>query len=248
MDPLTRILLALLCLMAAQASAEPIDWRRGDQLVIVRTADWPATTGTLQRFEKRGIGWRRVGAPVPIVVGRNGSAWGLGLHGRPVDGPEKREGDGKAPAGLFKIGIAFGAAEEIDTRLAYQPMAAEHWCIDVPQSPQYNSIVDTRIAGAEVIEGSTEPMRRDLHSGDGLYRAGFWIDHNPDAVPGGGSCIFGHIWRGPADPTAGCTAMAEADLMALLSWLDTTRAPRLLLLPEPEYRRLRKDWRLPRNP
>lgn len=245
---LTRIVLLLACLVAPVASGAPVDWHRGDQLVVVRTSDWTDTTGTLQRFEKRWFGWRRVGAPVPVVIGRTGSAWGLGLHETPSGGPVKREGDGKAPAGLFAIGLAFGAAERIDTRLAYQAMTADDWCIDVPQSPQYNRIVDRRVVGDAAIAGSTEPMRRDLHSGDGLYRAGFVIGHNSDGQSGAGSCIFGHVWRSATEPTAGCTAMDEAELLAVLAWLDASRSPRFLLLPDAEYRQHRADWRLPRNP
>ena len=64
-----------------------------------------------------------VGEPTPVTIGRAGSAWGLGLH--PAQrGPQKREGDGRAPAGVFRIGTAFGYADRPTTALPYDAMDA----------------------------------------------------------------------------------------------------------------------------
>ena len=217
------------------------------QLVVVLTPNWDAPQGRLARFERdAGGAWRPVGASFPVMVGRSGSAWGLGVHATQSDGPQKAEGDGRAPAGVFAIGAAFGYAESAATRLAYSPMQREHWCIDVPGSPDYNRIVDTREVGAKAIEGSTEPMRRDLHKdGDQRYRLGFVIEHNAMGVDRAGSCIFAHLWKGPDVPTAGCTAMADADMATLLGWLDPAATPRFVLLPVQAYARLRATWDLP---
>ena len=217
------------------------------QLVVVLTPNWDAPQGRLARFERdAGGAWRPVGASFPVMVGRSGSAWGLGVHATQSDGPQKAEGDGRAPAGVFAIGAAFGYAESAATRLAYSPMQREHWCIDVPGSPDYNRIVDTREVGAKAIEGSTEPMRRDLHKdGDQRYRLGFVIEHNAMGVDRAGSCIFAHLWKGPDVPTAGCTAMADADMATLLGWLDPAATPRFVLLPVQAYARLQATWDLP---
>ena len=74
-------------------------WAHASQLVLVTSADWNATGGELRRFEREGNGWKQVGDAVPVTLGRNGSGWGLGLNPQRGDGPVKREGDGKAPAG-----------------------------------------------------------------------------------------------------------------------------------------------------
>jgi len=211
----------------------------------VISADWDATVGTLHRHQRVNGSWQPVGTPHAVSLGRAGSAWGLGLH-PPQTGPQKREGDGRAPAGLFAIGIAFGYAEQLSTGLDYAAMQASHHCIDVPGSPHYNRIIDTAQLGAAAAEGSTEPMRRDLHlDGDPVYRIGFVIEHNPEAVPSAGSCIFAHLWRAPDAVTAGCTAMESADLEALLAWLDRERTPRFLLLPVASHAALREAWDLP---
>ena len=56
--------------------------------------------------------------------------------------PQKQEGDGRAPAGVFRIGTAFGYADSARPALPYQAMTASDYCIDVNGSPLYNRIVD----------------------------------------------------------------------------------------------------------
>ena len=243
---------ALMLLLAACSSAPPapsaaapLDDAR--QLIVVTSADWDAPGARLQRFERDDGGrWRQVGAEVPVMLGRSGSAWGLGLHPPQAQGPQKREGDGRAPAGIFAIGPAFGYAATGIGALPYLPMQASHYCIDVPDSPLYNRIVDARDVGEAAVAGSTEPMRLDLHKeGDIRYRRGFVIEHNAGGVPGHGSCIFAHLLRRADETTAGCTAMDAAALDAVLRWLDPARTPRFVLLPDAEYARLAASWRLP---
>src|SRR5688572_9491946 len=78
-----------------------------EQLVLVVTPDWNASSGVLRTYARVGGHWHFVDE-MPVTVGRSGAAWGLGLHAKPSHGPVKREGDGRAPAGVFDIGIAFG--------------------------------------------------------------------------------------------------------------------------------------------
>lgn len=222
-------------------------WQASRQLVLVTTPDWNATTGTLRTFQRDARGaWREVDEAVPVSVGRSGSAWGLGLHPAQAQGPAKKEGDGRAPAGVFAIGTAFGYAATARTALPYAAMQRSHWCMDVAGSPLYNRIVDAREVGDAAVQGSTEPMRLDLHNqGDQRYASGFVIEHNPQAVPGAGSCIFAHLWGKPGQPTAGCTAMAPAAMQRLYAWLRPDARPVFALLPQGEYARLRGAWRLP---
>jgi L,D-peptidoglycan transpeptidase YkuD (ErfK/YbiS/YcfS/YnhG family)/cell wall-associated NlpC family hydrolase len=220
-------------------------WSAARQLVLVTTPDWDADHGVLRTFARDATGWVETAAAVRVVVGRAGSAWGVGLH--PVQpGPRKKEGDGRAPAGLFAIGTAFGYARSADTALPYVAMDRDDWCIDVTGSPFYNRIVDAREVGAAAVAGSSEPMRRDLHAGgDSRYRLGFVIGHNPSNIPGAGSCIFAHLWKSPDTPTAGCTAMAARAMRRLLAWLRPEDHPVFALLPQAEYERLGAQWGLP---
>ncbi|KRA15263.1 hypothetical protein [Lysobacter sp. Root604] len=244
------LLMPTLLLLAACASAPgtnaPSPWGNARQLVLVTTDGWDASAGRLRRYERDGGDWREVGAATPVTVGRNGSAWGLGLHPAQSDGPQKREGDGRAPAGVFALGTAFGYGASAATPMPYQAMGADDYCIDVNASPLYNRIVDAGTVGRDAVAESTEPMRRDLHAGgDQRYRLGLVIEHNPQRLSGAGSCIFAHLWKAPGEPTAGCTAMADPAMEALLAWLRPQQRPVFVLLPQAELRRLRQDWHLP---
>jgi L,D-peptidoglycan transpeptidase YkuD (ErfK/YbiS/YcfS/YnhG family) len=125
-------------------------------------------------------------------------------------------------------------------------MQASHYCMDVSGSPLYNRIVDANTVGADAVAGSTEPMRLDLRKPDDQrYRLGFVIEHNPQARPNAGSCIFAHLWKLPGEATAGCTAMADPTMDRLLAWLRPEQRPVFVLMPHAQYRKLRAEWKLP---
>nr|WP_243649259.1 L,D-transpeptidase family protein [Luteibacter rhizovicinus] len=230
----------------ARATDAPVAWTSSRQMVLVIVDDWNTDHGTLRTYTRDGDAWRPDGATSDVTIGSNGAAWGIGLNPAPSNGPVKVEGDNRSPAGVFRIGPAFGYAETSGTGMPYRGLTASDYCVDVSDSPYYNQLVDTRKVGEKAVEGSTEPMRRDLHfNGDHAYRIGFVIEHNPDARKGKGSCIFAHLWKSPTSPTAGCTAMTDTTMERLLAWLDPKKQPVFVLLPKNEYARLRNTWRLP---
>lgn len=215
------------------------------QLVLVKTDSWESVSGELRRYERGRIGWIAVGDPIPVVVGRHGMAWGRGLNRPdPLRVPIKREGDGKSPAGVFRLGSAFGYAtvkEAKWVKLPYAMAGPTIECVDDAKSAHYNQVLDrSRVPAPDW--SSSERMRRQ----DELYRWGVVVDHNAaPAEAGAGSCIFIHIWEGPGVGTSGCTAMEAARVEELLRWLDPKKGPILVQLPADEYTRLRGKWRLP---
>lgn len=232
----------------ANAEGPPID-PATTQVVLVVTPGWDAAGGMLSAFERDPAGaWRQHGPSHPVMIGRNGCAWGRGLHPGVADGPQKREGDGRSPAGVFPIGPAFGSAATCETGLDYRSMTGDDWCIDVPDSPHYNRIVSVREVGAAAVRGSTEPMRRDLHRGDDAYSLGFVIGHNAACERGAGSCIFVHLVATPPQPTAGCTAMTRDQLQTLLRWLRADAEPLFVLLPASVATEVAAAWALPPAP
>jgi L,D-peptidoglycan transpeptidase YkuD (ErfK/YbiS/YcfS/YnhG family) len=85
-----------------------------------------------------------------------------------------------------------------------------------------------------------------MRRGDFAYRWLVEIRHNADPpLPGYGSAIFFHIRRGPSRPSAGCTTMAEKDLVELIRWLRTSANPVYVCLPQSEYQDHWKIWGLP---
>lgn len=255
---LNRTLLALALLLSlapagavarVRAGGETAPLARSRQLVLVTTRDWDAVGGVLRRFERRGArgAWAQVGAEVPVVVGRTGLAWGVGLvepAGAAAAGPRKREGDGKAPAGVFRLGPAFGFASAREAsallRLPYKPLTPSTECVDDAASRHYNLVLER--SALKVADWNSSERMREVEG----YRWGLVVAHNAaPPAPGLGSCIFLHVWAGPAKGTAGCTAMEQTNLEVLLGWLDPAKRPLLVQLPEGEYARLRGAWLLP---
>lgn len=236
-----------LCSWRCRCSMTPL-FPASRQLLLCLAADWGATLGRLQRFERLPAGdWAPVGATLPVTLGRSGLAWGRGLH-PPVDraGPEKREGDGCAPAGIFAITALFGYAAPDSpfgraAKLPYLCASPDLRAIDDPMSAYYNRIVDRSVV-AQPDWASCEEMRR----ADDRYAVGAVVAHNSERpVPGAGSCIFLHVWARAGVPTAGCTAMSLLDMTEIGVWLDGAAAPLLVQLPQVEYERWREAWALP---
>lgn len=234
--------LALLwCASNAHAAGVPSNCT---QLILGLAPGWNSLRGTVQLFERPANGsWRNISAPVPVLFGKNGLAWGIGLAGQNEAGLHKQERDGRAPAGIFEIGKVFGYEAKLPAGADFpyhQVTEADIWSDD-PRSPNYNRhvVVD---AGHPPDNYSHEKMR----SGDFAYHWLIEIRHNSDPpIPGAGSAIFFHIRRGVNRPTTGCTTMAESELVKLITWLRADRHPCYALLPEQEYERKWREWDLP---
>lgn len=231
---------------------------RATQMILVTTSDWNSVEGKLRRYERATVDekWRPVGDPISLVVGRNGLGWGIGVvptddaQVRSAGDPIKREGDGKSPAGIFALGTAFGYASEPlrGLKMPYLNLTPSIECVDDPGSKHYNRIVDRSVVASDW--NSSEHMRDAGES----YRWGVVVDHNATVTgdinppePGGGSCVFLHIWHSHDQGTAGCTAMPLPDLEILLTWLDPAQQPLLVQLSEPAYERLINRWMLPKT-
>ena len=105
-------------------------------------------TGFLFSFERTSPGheWKERGAAVPVVLGKNGLAWGRGLVEVKTGGESRKiEGDNKAPAGIFRLGPAFGYAPTRDAawiRLQYVQLTKQMEGVDDSGSRYYNQLVD----------------------------------------------------------------------------------------------------------
>jgi L,D-peptidoglycan transpeptidase YkuD (ErfK/YbiS/YcfS/YnhG family) len=138
---------------------------------------------------------------LPVVLGRSGVR------------ANKYEGDGATPRGRFRLLRLWWRADRHPrprTLLPVKPITPDlAWCEDTSDR-RYN-----------------RPFRRlPADGGDRLWREDHLydfvieIDHNTrPRVAGRGSAVFVHLARPNRSPTAGCVALAAADLVRLLARL-----------------------------
>jgi D-alanyl-D-alanine dipeptidase len=238
------------CAASLAHGGEPAALRASTQILVVTTQDWNGVDGTLQAYERPQARkkWKAVGEPISVVVGKKGLGWGAGVASareagrRGAGGPIKQEGDGRSPAGIFRLNTAFGYAAQAPPgwKMPYLNLTPSVECVDDARSKFYTRVLDRASVVPDWI--SSEQMLRP----DELYRWGIVVDHNTNPVTAGaGSCIFLHIWLGPGVETTGCTAMAREQLEGVLARLDPARKPLLVQLPLPQYKKLRRHWKLP---
>lgn len=233
--------LLLACPVTAWAFELP---QNSSQVVVGVTRSWESSHLTVYLYEKRNGRWTLAGGPWNGRCGKKGLAWGRGLHPQ-VKGPLKAEGDWRAPAGVFRIGGAWGYDVKIKkhAKLPYRKVTSRDLWVEDPKSKHYNHHLVLKHEPRAAWEKKAQ-MKQD----DYPHSLKLFIGHNPPPkpIPGAGSSIFFHIWRGGgAKPTSGCTTLPEANLRTLVARIDPGKNPLYILLPKPDYDRLRPTWKLP---
>ena len=230
----------LLLLLAFSLHASIVIAPQSQQLLVVSSDGFTNNKATLQAYEREGSTWVKVFEPAKVNLGRKGLAWGEGLmeFDHLADEPLKYEGDGKSPAGLFPLELFFGY-EKNDFRFPYLQVNEDTLCVDDSSAQTYNRIIQEK---EHHKFKSFEFMKRQ----DRLYHLGIVVGHNKERLAQRGSCIFIHIEKYTAAvpeaglvsarsntlPTAGCTSMHEDRLLEIMRWLDKSKNPLLLQLPD----------------
>lgn len=145
------------------------------------------------------------GLAIPVALGRAGPAF------------DKREGDGRTPAGRWRIARLLYRPDHGPrpvTRLPARPLKpSDGWCDDAADR-RYNRPVTLPLGGARPV--SHERMWRE----DALYDLVLVLDHNQrPRVARRGSAVFVHLARPGFRPTEGCVALRRADMRRLLARL-----------------------------
>ncbi len=227
------------------APAIKVPFNKSLQVVVVTTKGWDTFNGTARLYERKSEkkDWKAVGESFPVVVGRNGLAWGEILNGDMDMAKIKQEGDGNAPAGLFPLTGSFGTATKPNgVDLPYTKLDKFTECVDDVKSHFYNRMVD-RMKVGNFDWKSSEKM---LEVGD-EYGLGLFVAYNSYPVERGrGSCIFLHIWKDPDTGTSGCTAMERRNLERIVGWVSAAKNPYLVQMPADIYDKRRKSWKLPK--
>lgn len=236
-----RSLLVLLVTVLAIRPAHAVDGSV-KQLIVSVAPTWNSSTGKLQLFERDGKGWRAVSAPMRVLYGKNGLAWGRGLL-QGEGGLQKVERDKRAPAGVFAIGkiYTYDTSLPEGANYPFHTITERDAWIDDPALPEYNKHV--------VIDPKNPPQwfeKQKMRLNDPPHRWLVEIRHNADPpVAGAGSAIFFHIQRGPDRSSAGCTVMPQSSIVQIIRWLRASANPQYVLLPAEEYRARWKAWGLP---
>jgi len=225
----------------------PIPYSKSLQAVVVTTKDWSAVQGKARIFERKSAKakWKAVGESFAVVVGKNGLAWGTGLNELPSDTGMilmKKEGDGKAPAGIFSLTETFGSSAKPDfVKLPFTQLQEFTECVDDPKSSHYNKIVNRMQVGNFDWQSSEKMLAVGAE-----YDLGIFVAHNSKPVTkGAGSCIFLHIWKDSESGTAGCTAMPRENLETIMKQIDAAKNPVLIQLPENAYKQFQTKWKIP---
>lgn len=131
------------------------------------------------------------------------------------------EGDYKTPYGLFSIGDMFYIDSMPQTGLNSFQITSDTYWVDDPASAYYNQ----RVEGTANMDWTSAEHMISYYTS---YKYGFVINYNMNPViPGKGSAIFFHIGY---EPTAGCVAVSESDMLAYLGALDKDKNPCILII------------------
>jgi D-alanyl-D-alanine dipeptidase len=196
-----------------------------NQVLFVKTNSDSTIHGKMFLFERKNEHkhWHIVDS-FNVVVGKNGLgkdvSSAISLNNINAT---KHEGDGKSPAGIFKLGRVFSYHDVKNLKMPFVRVDTNFYCVDDATSSYYNTLI--RQDTTQHNFNSFEYMKRN----DELYEYGVWVLYNSDPViAGNGSCIFLHIWRNENSGTAGCTAMAKENMLKLIHWLNAKKNPVLL--------------------
>ncbi len=124
--------------------------------------------------------------------------------------PDKREGDGATPAGLFALRSVLYRPDRLSRPRTYLEVGAlapdDGWCDDPAHGDYNRPVLMPHMA-------SCERLWRE----DALYDLLVVLGHNDDPVRAGlGSAIFLHLARPDFGPTDGCVAVSLEDLLEIL--------------------------------
>ncbi|HOV27416.1 MAG TPA: stalk domain-containing protein [Pseudobacteroides sp.] len=181
------------------------------QIILVTNEKESQFKATVEAYEKTNAGWIKSLPSMNAVIGKNGFSMA------------KKEGDLKAPAGIFRIGTAFGMPDTPSiTKLPYISTTTSDYWIDDVTSADYNKWV--KYSGDPYTRWKSFEKLRITR-----YKYAFVIEYNMDPIiKGNGSAIFFHIWKGSDISTSGCTAVSESNILKLLGWLNPDKNPLII--------------------
>jgi L,D-peptidoglycan transpeptidase YkuD (ErfK/YbiS/YcfS/YnhG family) len=178
--------------------------------IVTVAASAGATSGLLRAWQKSSDGrWRVVLGPYRAYLGEAG----IGVQS---------EGSTRTPLGTFTLTEAFGTLSDPGTALPYHRTDPNDWWVSDVNSPKYNTLQNCARSSCPFNTSVSE----HLYYITPYYNYAVVMDVNRwPAVPGKGSAFFLHVTD--YQPTAGCVAIEQGQLLAVMRWLDPAMHPRI---------------------
>jgi L,D-peptidoglycan transpeptidase YkuD (ErfK/YbiS/YcfS/YnhG family) len=181
------------------------------QLLVVFNEKPESFSAVFVALEKKGKNWFVKQSPINAGIGKNGFALPN----------QKREGDGKSPTGIFKLGKLFSYEKQSGTLLENQQTTKEDKWIDDVNSPDYNK---------HIIGVTQAKSYENLLLNTDVYKYCTVIEYNTNpVVKGKGSAIFFHLALNPSSFTLGCVAINEIYMELMVNWLDPKQNPTIIM-------------------
>jgi L,D-peptidoglycan transpeptidase YkuD (ErfK/YbiS/YcfS/YnhG family) len=181
------------------------------QLITVAAPSPSSTDGTLTAWERTGGTWQRRFGPVHAYLGSEGIGTSSEQHSR-------------TPQGTFTLTQSFGRNADPGTALPYFRTDRQDWWVSDVGASSYNTHQRCAAASCSFDTAASE----QLNLVDPEYDYAVVIDANMNpVVPGAGSAFFLHVANG--GPTAGCVAIEQDTLVAIMQWLDPAHHPRIAI-------------------
>jgi L,D-peptidoglycan transpeptidase YkuD (ErfK/YbiS/YcfS/YnhG family) len=181
-------------------------WRRNAGCAV----NFSTTDATIETFQKTGGAWRAAFPPMSGRIGSNGFT------------DTQAEGLSATPTCVYSFGGTFyGNSPNPGLHYPYHHLVVGDYWDENPASPTYNPFIHGSDPG-----GASEA----LWQSPAAYSYFAFITYHLAAVPGKGSAFFLHQSNGAA--TFGCVSLPRDDLIKVLTWLNPSANPRIVMGPD----------------
>jgi len=202
-----------------------------EQVVFVLAKNLDSKKAKLIRYEKIAGKFEQISSPINVNLGKKGLAWADSKYSNII----KKEGDKKAPAGVFKLSWVYGYENHVKTKMPYTKSTSKHICVDDSTSNFYNQVIKTNN------KKQFKSYENMLLSNE-TYKYVIQINYNSSRIAKRGSCIFMHVEDKKKKTTSGCTSMPQKYLKNIVSWLDIDKKPIIIQIPRNKCEQFRQKY------
>ncbi|GFZ33978.1 hypothetical protein CSC2_45040 [Clostridium zeae] len=186
------------------------------QVILVTTSSMSSSYANIKFYQKNGEDWN-------LKTETNGRVGTSGL----AYISNRMQSTDKTPAGVLGILSAFGIADNPGSKYSYTKVTDDmYWDLNSGSST-YNRLIHNNPGGDF----------EHLASYPNQYKYALVTDYNVNQTANKGGGIFVHT--NGSGGTAGCVSMPEAQMKDLITWVDPSQNPKLLIIPSSD---LSKYW------